>query len=229
MPVTVPLRDNFNRAVSNNLGVGWTADPFGDGAGGTPSIFNNTALFEFYRAAYLDTLSLDGEQDIEVAFTVAVMPSGDGLTQGLGLVQQPGAGTADGYVFAVVQNAAGNETIAYSKYTDGIDAAGATGSIDVVPTDLIIFRRTADTGVMRIYRDRGGVETLAHTVTDTSFAGPFFPVLAGYDTGSLSAVGDFYAGNVAAGGATSTILARIAGAWVEKPVKVRVAGAWFPA
>lgn len=210
MPVTVGLADDFNRADSATLGVDWTANCFSDGAD-SPSVTSNAAVFSFYATAARTSASLDGAQDIEVAGLIKAMPSSATLTIGIGLAQQLGVGTVDGYLFVV--NLSG--TLTPIKYTDGVEADQVTSSLTFQAADIFIVRRRASDGRMQVFRDRAGVETLALTYTDLSFAGPFNLAIGGFDSAAAASFEEVYAGITS--GVDGTVIATAADAVGDIP------------
>lgn len=195
MPRTGAVLDNFNRA-GPALGTDWTAKPLGDTAVAL-TIASSTLLtggtsysYNWYNLTSLSNLTNGG---IEICVLISAVPGTNTESFWLSFLQQPSAAsaTADGYEIGYVKQS-GTDTNPIGEYANAAYTLTSTGTTaDFANGDLAIVRMTP-AGVISAYKDTGGVETLLHTITDTTYSGTFFAGVGIYNpTGGACRLDDF--------------------------------------
>jgi hypothetical protein len=197
MPRSNAVLDNFNRA---SIGTNWSGQPLNDSAQ-TLTIQSSVAVGgSGYDYAWWNVTQFSDQTDsgAEIAIAISTLPANDGALWAA-FFKEPSAAstTADGYELATTIRS-GADDISAVRYLNGAATtilATTTLASDWAAADLFIIRRST-TGVMQFIRDRGGTETVLHTLAaDTTYTGSFFTSLGYFDGAGTIRLDDYSAGN----------------------------------
>lgn len=203
------LKDNFDRADSTpiadpRLGANWSVAPYADSAVGLGISSNRAYASTYYGYEWWNVETFNGANGtIEVRAAMPVLPGNGGIVW-LALLQQPSSSTAtcDGYEFGLTINTGGNDTAEIIEITNASGTGGSLGTAATVnwaANDVLCIRRST-AGLLQLISDRGGTETVAFSVTDTTYTGAFYAAAGFYDPSSgVGRIDDFSAGVTASG------------------------------